>query len=75
MVDMVEIVHMVEMVDMVQNVDSSFSPWRQSLSALFFCAGQSGFSVTLETKHGECLQTSQYLLHSSDCGTLKLETD
>ena len=27
------------------------------------------------TKHGECLQTSQYLLHSSDCGTLKQETD
>ena len=25
-----------------------FSPWRQSLSALFFCAGQSGFSMTLE---------------------------
>ena len=48
MVDMVEIVHMVEMVDMVQNVDSSSSPWRQSLSALFFCAGQSGFLMTLE---------------------------
>ena len=51
MVDMVQIVHMVEMVGMVQNVDSkwsSFSPWRQSLSALFFCAGQSGFLMTLE---------------------------
>ena len=47
-VDMVERVHMIEMVDMVDSKWSSSSPWRQSLSAPFFCAGQSGFSMTLE---------------------------